>query len=153
MRILLSISTADNTQKNSRHVFYSVCYLDLTGTSPLPSPFFTTGWSVWKKFCKFWRPTQMPFVVLEINFAFIIDSKNHKNFRVERKEGGHSVQPPIFKWPLGMKTRWHFQQTAFQLNVKCMWRNLKHHKLLEHEALPHFLQKAIKAHVEFEYSF
>lgn len=29
---------------------------------------------------------------------------------------------------------------------------LKHHKLLEHKALPHFLQEAIKDHMEFIYA-
>lgn len=59
----------------------------------------------------------MPYVVLKINFAFIIDLEDHKNFRVGRKAGGHSVQPPIFKGAPTNENQMTFSTDYFQM--KC----------------------------------
>lgn len=129
--------------------------LELTGTfSPRPFNLLKDRMEFVENVFKLWSHTQVSVVVLENKFCIYRRLKQLQ--KLQSLGGNQEVTEsnlPFSSRPLQMKTRWHFQQTAFKWNVKCVWRNLKHHKLLEHKALPHFLQKAIKAHVEFIYSF
>lgn len=93
-------------------------------------------------FCKLWSHPQILAVVLENKFCIYRRLKQLE--KLQSLGGNQEVTEsnlPFSSRPLQMKTRWHFQQTAFKWNVKCVWRNLKHHKLLEHKALPPFSPK------------